>query len=212
MAVLAGIPLLSAGCAERGVASRPDSPPGVGTWVLVWVAVALAVVVLAAFIGGVGRGRWTAAVGVLSVHAASVVVGGAVLAGLAIATWPLADAKEEGTLELATSLLRISVTDGDPRSYTLMLGVVVVLGPLLALLLAIGARFASGADPIERGAASAILILELVPATYGLVRLVQGHPTGIAVLAAAHLPILVVAIRSAWPHRRATVAEPTDQD
>lgn len=211
LAVLAGVASLSAGCAERGVASQPASSPGLGTGVLVWVAVGLAVTVLAALIGGVGRGRWSVAVGVLSIHAASVVVGSAVLAGLAIATWPLADAKAAGTPGIATSLVRISVTDGDPRYYTLMLGVVVVLGPLLALLLAICARFAGDADPIERGAASAVLLLEVVPATYGLVRIVQGHPTGFAILAAAHLPILVLAIRAAWPHRAVDPPEALDQ-
>lgn len=211
LVVLGAIPLLSAGCAERGVASRPDAPPGAGTWVLVGVAVGLAVVVLATLIGGVGRGRWTAAVGVLSFQAASVVVGGAVLAGLAIASWPLADAKASGTLEVATSLVRISVTDGDPRYYTLMLGVVAVLGPLLALLLGITARFAGGADPIERAAASTVLLLELVPATYGLLRLVQGHPTALAMLGAAHLPILALAIRSAWPRRSVAPSEAGDQ-
>lgn len=198
LAALVGLVLL-AGCAERGVASAPDSPPGLGTWALVWVAAGLAVVVLAALIGGVGHGRWSLAVGVLSVQSAAVIVGGAGLAGLAIATWPLADAKAAGTPTSATSLVRISVTDGDPRFYTLMLIVVVVLGPLLALLLGIAARFAGGDDPLERAVASIVLILELVPATYGLVRLVQGHPTGIAVLGALHLPILVIAIRAAWP-------------
>jgi hypothetical protein len=206
---LAGGLLLAAGCADRGVASGPASPPGAGTWVLVWTAAALAVLVLAALIGGVGRGRWTVAVAVLALQAAAVLVGGAVLAGLAIASWPLANAKAAGTPSSVESLVRISVTDGDPRYFSLMLLVVVVLGPLLVALLAITARFARHTDPIERAAATSVLLLELVPALYGLARIVQGHRSTPAVLAALHLPILVVAIVTAWP-RHADPSEPPE--
>ena len=168
------------------------------------MAAGLAIVVLGALLVQVqvpSPGGDPLAATVLAVHAGAALVGGAVLAGLAVRSGPLADAKAAGTPAAATSLLRVSVTDGDPRFFTLMLVVVVLLGASLALSLTMAARFARGNDPFERFVACAVLGLELTAATYAVARVFQGQHIWPYVLAAIHLPILTVAIATCWPRR-----------
>jgi len=204
IALATGPLLLATGCAHRGTAAGPTTPPGAGTWVLVWVAAALAATVLGALLAQVRFpivGGAPLATGVLALHAGATVVGGSVLAGLAVRSWPLADAKAAGTPASGTTLLRVSVTDGDPRFFTLMLVVVLAVGGSLTLLLTVAARFANGDDRAERVAACAVLALELGAAAYAVARVVQGQRTWPYVLAAAHLPVLAVALATCWPHR-----------
>ena len=197
-----GVCLLLTGCANRGVASGPSAPQGAGTWLLVWAAAGLAVAVVAALIMRVhvpASGGARIATTVLAFHAGAVLVGGALLIGLAVRSGPLANAKAAGTPASGTSLIRVSVTDGDPRFFTLMLGVVVLLSASLALALTMAARFAHDGHVIERTVACAVLGLELVLATYGLALVFWGHREWPYVVAALHVPVLTIAIATCWP-------------
>lgn len=194
--------LLLAGCANRGVASGPATEPGTGTWVLVSVAVALAIVVLGALLARLhtpAAGGDLLASTVLALHAGAALVGGALLAGLAVRSGPLANAKAAGTPVSEVSLLRVSVTDGDPRFFTLMVVLVVLLGASLTLLLTVAARNARNPDPVGRVVACAVLALELPVAAYGLARVFLGHHEWPYVLAALHVPVLTIAIATCWP-------------
>lgn len=204
--------LLLAGCVNRGVASGPSTPPGTGTWVLVAVAVALPIAVIGGLLAQLhtpSAGGASLAATVLALHAGAVVVGGAVLAGLALRSGPLADAKAAGTPASEVSLLRVSVTDGDPRFFTLMVAVVVLLAASLTLLLTVAARCARSRDPIERFVACAVLALELPVAMYGLARIFLGHHEWPYLLAAIHVPVLTVAIATCWPRSSGSPAPET---
>ena len=187
-----------AGCADREVAAGPESTPGTGTWVAVWVAAGLATVVLGLLLARGPGGARLAAV-LLTVQAGASVVVTAVLAGLAIRSWPLADAKAAGEVASGTSLLNVSVIDGDPRFYSLMLLAVVVLGSLLALLLTMAARFARRDDVAERWTAAVVLGFELLATGYAIAVIRHGERPWPYVVVAAHLPLVLAALVTCIP-------------
>lgn len=192
------------GCASRGVASGPADAPGTATWIVVWLAVALAAGTIGALLTRVEnppRGGARLAWAALATSAGTALVGSAVLAGVAIRSSTLADAAARGEPLEGTSLLRLSVIDGDVRFYSLMLLLVGFLGGGLVLLLTLAARFARGADPVERWIASAVLMVELGASAYALARVVDGERAWPYLVAAIHLPLLALALAACWPRR-----------
>lgn len=192
--------LLSAGCADRGLASAPTSSPGAGTWTAVGVAAtAAALVVGALFVLPAGRsGGATFATGLLAVQAGALVVGGAVLVGAAVRSEHLVT--RPAGAEQAASLLRLTGLDGGDTGFFRLLAVLtLVLGGLVVLVLVLAARFAAAADPLERALACAVLALEAGLSGFALVLVVLGDRSLPVVLAAAALPVFVAAAITCWP-------------
>lgn len=203
-AALAGVALLTGGCAERGLAARPPTPPGPGTWVAVGTAATLATVVLAAVLvlPGVRRGGSGFAAGFLALQAGAAVVGGAVLIGAAVRSGQLVT--REAGAEQAASLVQLTGLDGrDSGFFPLMVAVIAVLGLLLVVLLVLTARFAAGADPVERTLACCVLALEALVAAVAVVLGLLGHRSLPFALTAAAFPPLVLALITCWPHDEA---------
>ncbi len=200
---LAGF-LLAAGCAQRGVVSRPPSSTGPGTWLAVSLAAAAAVLVLAALVvvPAWRRGGAALAAGLLAVQTGAVVVVSAVLVGAAWRGATLAERSADA--EQAASLLRLSGLDGRDAGFFRLVGALtVVLGVLVVVVLVLAARFAADVDPVERRLASGVLAVEaLVPAA-AAGAIVLGHDSVPFVLTAALFPVLAVASVTCWPHREA---------
>jgi len=199
---LAGL-VLASGCAQRGLASGPSTGQGAGTWVAVALAAAAAALVLSALVvvpawrpGGSGF-----AAGLLALQAGATVVGGAVLVGSAIRSGQLADRPAEA--EQAVSLIRLTGIDGDADFFRTMAVLALVLGLLLVAVLVLAARFAAGADPVERTLACCLLAVEALLAGVAVVLGLLGHRSLPFALTAATLPVLVLAIVKCWPHREA---------
>lgn len=206
---VAALLLLSAGCADRGLASGPTSSPGAATWAAVGVAATAAALVVAALLvlpGGRSGGSVFPA-GLLAAQAGAVVVGGAVLIGAAVRSGQLVTRPTDA--EQAASLLRLTGLDGgDSGFFRLLVVLTVLLGSLLVVVLALAARFAAEVDPLERALACAVLALEAGLSGFALVLVVLGDRSLPVVLAAAALPLPVVAAITCWPR---TAADPTDQ-
>ena len=193
----------AAGCADRGLASGPTSSPGAGTWVAVGVAAAAAALVLAALVvlparrpGGSSYAAW-----LLAVEAGAVLVGGAVIVGAALRTGDLVT--QPARTEQAASLLRLSGLDGgDTGFFPLVAAVTVVLGLLLAVVLALAARCAATPDPLERSLATAVLAAQVVASGVVGAFVLLGQDILPVTLSAGALPLLVVAVVAVWPHRR----------
>lgn len=201
---VAALLLLSAGCADRGLASAPTSSPGPATWTAVGVATtAAALVVAALLVLPAGRsGGSSFAAGLMAVQAGALVVGGAVLVGAAIRSEHLVT--RPAGAEQAASLLRLTGLDGgDTGFFRLVAVLTVVLGGLLVLVLVLAARFAAGVDALERAMATAVLAIEAVLSGVALVLAVLGHRSLPFTLSAAALPLLVLATASCWPRPRA---------
>lgn len=198
--------VLGGGCAERRLVAAPAERPGAGTWLAVWVAGGLAVVVASVLLtlplwqGRRWRRRPSVAAAVLSLQAGAVAVVGVVLAGFAVRSWQLVERPVDRPP--AAALVRISRVDGDTALFALFVLTIVVLGGLLVALLALGARLAASDDRLERWLAVGLLGVELLAA---------------AVLAALHLfgfggwpfrsglvalPVVALALVAAWPRRR----------
>lgn len=150
-----------AGCADRSLTRRPDPPPETATWLAVWAAVLLAVVVLAGLLLATrpDRRRPPGVPGVvLAAQAASTWVLFAVGVGVAIRGSDLAGQPLD---ERPVTLLRLPAPDGDTGFYGLLLvGIVVVVG-LPALLLTLSTRFCTSPVRIDRWLAVAVLALEV---------------------------------------------------
>lgn len=200
-----GIALLTGGCAERRLLTRPESAPDTATWTAVWMAGALAAVVWGVLItlpAWRARGGARLAAAVLTVQAGAAAVTGVVLAAVGVRSWQLIGQPVDA--EPAIALLRLSSIDGDTAFLAAMVVVVVVLSTLLATLTAVAARLASGTDPLERSLVSALLAVELGASGYAIVRLVLGAH-GLPYLATAlAFPVLVVAFATCWPRTAAT--------
>lgn len=197
----------ASGCAERQLATRPESTPSTGTW----LTVAAAGVLCAAVMGMLltlpawrARSGSRLAVVVLSAYVGAVVVGGAVLAGTAVRTWQLLDQPVESAAEPA--LLRLSTVDGDTGFYALMLLVTVVLSGLCAFLLALSARWAAGEALVGRYIACAVLILVLLVNAAAAVMLVMGSSAWPYVALAVSGPPTAAAFVSCWPRRHTAAA------
>ncbi len=196
--------LLTAGCADRGLASAPPSPPSTLTWIVVAIAACAAALVMAALIvlpDGRSDGSPLAA-GLLAVQAGAAVVGTAVLIGAAVRSEQLTTG--EPRAEQAASLLRLTGLDGgDTGFFRLLIGLMVVLAALLVVVLVLGARFAAGNDPSERIVAGCVLAVESAIGGVALVLAVIGHRSLPFVVPAAALPLLLLGTISCWPTDRA---------
>ena len=192
--------LLSAGCADRGLASGPPSSPGAATWAAVGVAATAAALVVAALLvlprGPAGGSVFAA--GLLATQAGAVVVGGAVLIGAAVRSGQLVTRPTDA--EQAASLLRLTGLDGgDAGFFRLLVVLTVLLGSLLVVVLALAARFAAGVDRLERALACVVLALEVGLSGFALVLVIRGDRSLPVVLAAAALPLPIVAGMTCWP-------------
>jgi hypothetical protein len=197
--------LLLAGCADRGVISGPQPPNTTFTTCVVAVAVSGVVAVLAALVLHPTRPRRAARLPavLLALQAGGVVVVTAVLAGVAVRQGQLLHRPADA--EQAASLVRIGGLDGrDAGFFHLMLGTTVIVGGLLAVVLALAARFAADEDPVERGIATAVLAAEGAGGLVGLGYVVWGGTWWPLLPALLALPVLGLAIRSSWPRRAAT--------
>lgn len=207
-AQLAGIAISVGGCAQRNLVSAPASSPGTGTWVAVWLAAALATVVMGVLVtypAWERRGGARVAVTLLTLQAGAAVVGGSVLFGLAVRSWQLVDAPADAPL--AQSLVRISRIDGDADFFALIVLLVVALSGLVALVTSLAARMAASDDATERWAAAIVLGLEIGGAGAACGALLLGVDGGAAlVIAALHLPITAVAFATCLPRENPTPA------
>lgn len=200
--------LLLAGCAERGVVSGPSSSVGTGTWILVGVAASAAIAVLAALIvlpawrpGGCGFAAWF-----LGLQAGALVVGGALLLGVALRGATLVE-RADGA-EQAASLIRLGGLDGRDASFHYLMAVLTVaLGGLLLAVLVLAARFAADVDPVERTLTCCVLAVEALVSGIAVVLGLLGHTSLPFALTAAALPALVLGIVKCWPHREAEELE-----
>lgn len=188
------------GCAERRLTARPSTPQGAGTWVAVWLAGALAALVVGVLLTlPVWRRRTGArlAVTVLTAQTGAMAVVGALLVGVALRSGQLADTPDDAVASVA--LVRLSRVDGDETFFNLMLLVLLIVAPLLVTLTALAARFAAGHAAGERWAATALLALQLGGSTYAVVRLVLGAH-GLPYLGGAlAFPVIAAALASCWP-------------
>ena len=197
------------GCADRGLASGPSTPPGSGTWAVVTIATVLAGAVLAALIvapalrpGGSVVGSW-----VLGLQAGGVAVASAIIVGAAVRSEQLLDQAPDA--QQAASLLRLSGLDGGNSGFfNLIVLVTVVVGGLLIALLAIAARFAADTDPTERLLATGLLGLEALASVAAWILVALGFRHAGFVLPALALPVLVVATLAARPRRPAPGPHP----
>ncbi len=164
------------------------------------VAATAAALVLAAIVVLPRRrpGIPTLATSLLAAQAGSAVVGGAVLIGAALRGAHLIT--RPAGAEEAASLLRLSGLDGDDAGFfRLMAGLVAVLGGLLVVVLALAARCAADADPVNRALATAVLIVEAVGCGGALVLVVLGQRGLPFTVPAAALPLVVLAAVATWP-------------
>lgn len=192
--------LVVGGCARRQLVTAPDPAPTATTWTVVWVAAALAAIVLGVVLT---RPAWRAASGarvavaVLSAHAGAAVVGSAVLIGAAVRSWQLMEqAPDAGP---APALLRLSRVDGDTAFFVLMILVVVILGALLTLLLVLAARFAASDDVVQRGIACTVIAVEILAAGYAIARVIQGADAWPYLAGATQVPLTIAAFIACWP-------------
>ena len=199
--------LVLSGCAERRLVTAPSSTPSTATWTVVWaagIAAALMVGVLLTLPAWRSRSGARVAVALLTVQAGAVAVAGTVLGAAAIRTWQLIDRPPEDPT--ATALLRLSRVDGDTAFFALVVLLVVAAASLVGAITAVGARFAAGADPVERFIACAVLAIELGAAGYALVRLVLGAHGWPYLASALAFPLIALAFATCWPPRQSRPA------
>jgi hypothetical protein len=209
LTALVAVAALAGGCATRGLGSAPRTEPGAGTWVLVGLAALLAAAVLGVLLVRPDQrrpGSATFASVLLALHAGGVVVGTAVLVGLAVRSGQLAERPPDA--ELAVSLVQVGRIDGDGSLFALLVLLLVAVGGLVALLLTLAGRFSTGDDPIERWVAVGLLGLELLVATFavGLVALGERSVAGLVV--AGQAPLLAVALVGSWRRADALAPDP----
>jgi hypothetical protein len=197
---VAALLTLTAGCADRGLASGPSSSPGAGTWVVVGIAATAAAMVVAALvlIPAWRPGGAAFAAGLLAAQAGAVLVGGAVLLGATVRSEQLITRPAD--TEQAASLLRLTGLDGGDAGFFRVLAVLtVVLGGLLLVVLMLATRFAADGDHLERMLAAAVLGLEALGSGVAIVLVGLGHRSLPFAAGAASLPVLVVAMVTCWP-------------
>jgi hypothetical protein len=192
--------LLLSGCAERRLVAAPPSSPSTTTWTIVWAAGIAATVVLGVLLtlpAWKAPGGARLAVIVLTVQTGAVAVAGTVVGAAAIRTWQLIERPVDAPP--AHALLRLSRIDGDTALFALIILLVAVSMGLVGTITATAARFAAGADPLERSLACGVLAVELGGAGYGVVRLVLGeHSWPYLAGTLAFVPI-AVAFATCWP-------------
>lgn len=200
---------VAAGCAERGVASGPETPPTGAAWATVWLAGLLAAGVWGHLLTNTSprRGPGGVARAVLALQAGAVVVGTAALVGLAVRSGQLADRPADA--EVASSLVRVGRIDGDGSLFALVTLVVVVVGALVALILVLAARFVHSPHRGESWAAVAVLIAVVAVTGAGAVLVAGGSRWTPLVVLALQLPLASAALMSAWPSR---IASPVGGD
>lgn len=177
------------------------------TWFAVWVAAALVTTVLGVLLTlPVWRQSTGArlAVGVLTVQAGAVTLGGTVLVAAAVRSWQLVDRPIEDLPD--PGLLRLSQIDGDTALFALAVLFAATATVLLTTLSALAARFAAGDDPLERWSSTALLALEAGGAAYLVVLALLGDRSWPVLAGAAALPLLAAAMATCWPTRPAASA------
>ena len=192
----------SSACAERQLVTQPQSSPSASTWLAVGVAAGLAALVLGVLLAlPAWRARTGArlAVAVLSAHAGAVVLGGAVLVGVAVRSWQLIDRPPGAPPEPA--LLRLSTVDGDTAFYAIIVLFVVTVTALVALLLVLGARMAAADDRVGRWIACTLLGALLLTGAAAAVMLSLGSRAWPYVLLAAASPLTATSLVKCWPGR-----------
>ena len=202
VAVLGLAAITLAGCAERRLVTAPSARPSTATWTLVWVAGVTAAVVLGVLLTlPAWRARTGARVAVtlLTIQSGVVVVAGTVLGAVAVRSWQLTERPLD---DPATALLRLSRVDGDTAFFALILLLLVIGAGLLATITASCARFAAGADPVERWMACAVLAVQLGASGYALGRLITGADGWPYVSGAVAFPLIAVALATCWPPRQ----------
>ena len=200
LGLLAAPVLLSTGCAHRGLASGPGSPPGAATWAAVWLAALGAAVVAAALVllPRRPRGGSVLASGLLALEAGAAFVGGAVLLGAAVRSGQLIT--QVAGAHPATSLLRLSGLDGGRAAFFwLMAAVLAVLVVLLVVVLGLAARSAADADPVDRGLAFGLLVVQSLLCVVALGLVAWGERRLVVVLPAAALPLVIIAAVASRP-------------
>lgn len=193
------------GCAERRLATRPTTPQGAGTWAVVWIAGAMAALVMGVLLTLPAWQRRTGArlaVAVLTAQAGAAAVVGTLLAGVALRSGQLAGTPADAAASIA--LVRLSRVDGDETFFDLMLLVLLIVVPLVVTLTALAARFAAGHADGERWAACALLALELGGSTYAVVRLALGADRLPYLGGALAFPVIAAALASCWPRQPAS--------
>ena len=192
--------LLLGGCAERRLVAAPDTTPSTATWVAVWVAG-----VLAAVLAGVlttlpvwrSRSGSRVATVVLAAQVGVVLVGGAVLTGVAVRSGQLVDTPVDE--QAAGSLVRLSRVDGDTAFFALMAVALVVLTLVIGAVLALATRFAAADEPLERWLACCLLGVEVGLASFVAIRFAIGDRGWPYLGPTLALPILAAALASCWP-------------
>jgi hypothetical protein len=199
-----GVVLLGAlalgGCAERRLVAAPETTPSTVTWVAVCVAgvlvAALAGVLATLPVWRARGGRRLAAV-VLAAQVGVVLVGGAVLTGVAVRSGQLIDTPVDE--QAAGSLVRLSRVDGDAAFFVLMAVALVVLTIVVGTVLALAARFAASDQPLERWLACCLLAVEVGLCGFAAIRLGLGDRGWPYLGPALALPILAAALATCWP-------------
>lgn len=203
---MAGVAVLTGGCAERRLVARPETAPGPGTWTAVWLAGGLLVIVVGVLLTlpvWRERGGARVAAAVLTLQTGAVAVVGTVLIGVAVRSWQLLDRPADAPASVA--LLRLSRVDGDTAFFALMVLLLIVGVGLVTMLSALAARFAASTDTWERWAASVVIAVELGGsgvAAGALLLGARGWPYLAPTLAA---PVLAAALATCWPRRPAAL-------
>lgn len=189
-----------AGCADRGLITRPSTAPSGFAWLSVWVALALVTLVSGLLLTLPVWRTWRGsrlAVGVFTLEAGASVVAGVVLASIAVRSRQILG--RPGGAPPDDALLRLSGADGDRAFFAIMFLAAIALAIALAALAAAGARLAGSAEPLERATASGILAIEAGVGAYAIVRLVLGASGLPYVIPAFAFPIVVAAFVTCWP-------------
>jgi len=185
------------------VVAGPSPSLGFVAWAAIAVVATAAVLAVATLVRPAGPvpGSGLAAA-VLAVQTGAVVVVAALLLGAALRNAGLIDLAEDR--RLASSLVRLSDLDGRRSSFFYVLaGLVAALGALLALVLGLAARSAATEEPVDRGVATGVLLLECLVSGAAWVLLVWGWRGPEVLVTALLLPVLVLAAWSCWPTVRA---------
>jgi hypothetical protein len=193
---------LSGGCAERGIISRPDTPPSALAWAAVWLAGVLAALIIGVLLtlpAWRARGGARLAVTFLTLQTGAVAVTGTVLAAVSVRSWQLIGRSPDA--HPAVALVRLSGVDGDTAFFAIMTVAAAVLTVLLVTLTSMATQLAAGSDPLERSVASALLAIELGGSGYAIVRLALGAHGLPYLTSALAFPLLVVAFATCWPRQ-----------
>lgn len=167
-----------------------------------WIVVCAAVLVTGAVAGVLlTRPVWSSrperrfVPAMLSLHAGLALTTGLVATAALSRSWQLFGKPATGTVPL----LDVSRIDGDKEMYALLVLAAAFTTLLAVLALALGARFAAGDDPTERIVACGVLGLEICLSGYAAAQVLGGSRSVAALVATAHLPLVMVAMVVCWP-------------